>query len=197
MLFRSRQSAGADGPAYWRATSDGWQHRRTSQWHTIEDFADYPMVYVSWWEAEAFCTWADRRLPTEAEWEIAATYGPDGVRRPWFPWGDRDPVPSEAALDLRTTGTVPVGAHEQGAGPWGHRQLIGNVWEWTSSTFGPYPHFEPDAYRDNSEPWFYSRKVLRGGSWSTQNRYVRSTFRNYFQPFRQDVIAGFRTCARS
>ena len=88
-----------------------------------------------------------------------------------------------------------MSSYPEGDGPWGHRQLIGNVWEWTSSVFDPYPHFEPDAYRDNSEPWFGTRKVLRGGSWATQHRYVRSTFRNFFTADRRDVIAGFRTCA--
>ena len=191
-----RNQVGADTPTYWRKDVNGWLRRIGATWHAIEATADHPMVHVSWWEAQAWCTWAGRRLPTEAEWEVAATTGPDGTRRPWFPWGDRDPLPSEAALDGLTRGTVPVGAFSAGDGPWGHRQLIGNVWEWTSSTFEPYPLFEPDAYRDNSEPWFGTRKVLRGGSWSTRNRYVRSTYRNYFTPERRDVFAGFRTCAR-
>ncbi|MEM7272464.1 MAG: selenoneine synthase SenA [Actinomycetota bacterium] len=185
-----------DRPAYWRQGDGGWECRIGASWHPITEIADHPMVHVSWWEADAFCRWAGRRLPTEAEWEVAATTGPDGVRRPWFPWGDRNPGAAEAALDGRTGGTVPVGSFAAGDGPWGHRQLIGNVWEWTATTFQPYPHFEPDAYRDNSEPWFGTRKVLRGGSWATRNRYVRSTFRNYFTPDRRDVFAGFRTCAR-
>lgn len=189
-------TAGVDGPAYWRKVDGGWERRIGSTWQSITETADHPMIHVNWWEADAFCRWADRRLPTEAEWEVAATTGPDGVRRPWFPWGDRDPKPDEAALDGGRAGTVPVGALAAGDGPWGHRQLIGNVWEWTATTFEPYPHFEPDAYRDNSEPWFGSRKVLRGGSWATRNRYVRSTYRNYFTPDRRDVFAGFRTCAR-
>ncbi|MEO1065525.1 MAG: selenoneine synthase SenA [Actinomycetota bacterium] len=191
-----RGAAQAGTPAYWRQGGDGWERRIGSTWSPIEETADHPMIHVNWWEAEAFCTWADRRLPAEAEWEAAATTGPDGRRRPWFPWGERGPQPDEAALDGRTGGTVPVGALAAGDGPWGHRQLIGNVWEWTSSTFVPYPHFEPDAYRDNSEPWFHSRMVLRGGSWATRDRYVRSTYRNYFTPDRRDVFAGFRTCAR-
>lgn len=191
-----REANQVEAPAYWRRGPDGWERRVYDAWYPVAGYADHPMVHVSWWEAEAFCTWAGRRLPTEAEWEMAATTGPDGVKHWWFPWGDRDPVPGEAALDGLPGGTVPVNGCPGGDGPWGHRQLIGNVWEWTSSTFGPYPHFEPDAYRDNSEPWFGSRKVLRGGSWATRNRYVRSTFRNYFTPDRRDVFAGFRTCAR-
>ena len=191
-----RHSAAAVAPAYWRRSGDGWERRIDATWSSITETADHPMLHVNWWEAEAWCRWADRRLPTEAEWEAAATAGPGGVRRRWCPWGARSPRPDEAALDARMAGTVPVGALGAGDGPWGHRQLLGNVWEWTATTFGPYPHFEPDAYRDNSEPWFGTRKVLRGGSWATRSRYVRSTFRNYFTPDRRDVFAGFRTCAR-
>lgn len=193
MAWRSEHAIA--GAAYWRRGGDRWERRIGATWQPIEHTADHPMVHVAYWEAEAYCRWAGRRLPTEAEWEMAATTGPSGERRPWFPWGDRDPLPTEAALDGTTGGTVPVGAFAAGDGPWGHRQLLGNVWEWTSTTFGPYPHFEPDAYRDNSEPWFGSRKVLRGGSFATRNRYVRSTYRNYFTPDRRDVYAGLRTCA--
>lgn len=191
-----RKTEGTSFPAYWRRTGAGWERRIGATWRPIEETADHPMIHVSWHEANAWCTWADRRLPTEAEWEVAATTDPTGERRPWFPWGDRDPLPQEANLDGTTGFTAPVGAFPAGDGPWGHRQLIGNVWEWTSTTFEPYPHFEPDAYRENSEPWFGTRKVLRGGSWATRNRYVRSTFRNFFTPDRRDVYAGFRTCPR-
>ncbi len=185
-----------EGPAYWRRGHHGWERRIGVEWHPIAETSTHPMIHVCWWEADAYSRWAARRLPSEAEWEVAATTGPDGKRQPWFPWGDDSRHPTEAALDGRTGGTVPVGAFPTGDGPWGHRQLIGNVWEWTATTFEPYPHFEPDAYRDNSEPWFSTRKVLRGGSWVTRNRYVRSTFRNYFTPDRRDIFAGFRTCAR-
>jgi iron(II)-dependent oxidoreductase len=190
-----RSETRATQPAYWRRGTDGWERRVGANWRPIEETDDHPMVHASWWEAVAYCRWAGRRLPTEAEWEVAATTSPSGERHPWFPWGDRDPDTSEAALDGNTQTTAPVGAFAAGDGPWGHRQLIGNVWEWTSTTFQPYPHFEPDAYRDNSEPWFGTRKVLRGGSFATRNRYVRSTYRNYFTPDRRDVYAGFRTCA--
>ncbi len=190
-----RNETGADAPVYWRRGSDDWERRINATWSPVAHTADHPMLHVSWHEANAWCRWAGRRLPTESEWEMAATTGPTGDRQPWFPWGDRDPLPHEAALDGNTGGTVPVGAFAAGDGPWGHRQLIGNVWEWTSTTFGPYPHFEPDAYDQNSAPWFGTRKVLRGGSWNTRNRYVRSTFRNFFTPDRRDVFAGFRTCA--
>ncbi|MDH4171905.1 MAG: SUMF1/EgtB/PvdO family nonheme iron enzyme [Acidimicrobiia bacterium] len=190
-----RHEVGAAHPVYWRQDETGWQHRCFDEWRAVDQDADLAMVHVNWWEAQAYCTWAGRRLPTEAEWERAATTGADGVKQWWYPWGPRDAEPDDAALDGRSGGVVPVAAFAAGDGPWGHRQLIGNVWEWTASTFEPFPHFEPDAYRDNSEPWFHTRKVLRGGSWATRARYVRSTFRNYFEPDRRDVFAGFRTCA--
>ena len=194
--LRWRNQVGATAPVYWREGSHGWQRRVGATWVPTALTPHEPMVHVSWWEAQAFCAWAGRRLPTEAEWEVAATTAPTGERQPWFPWGCGEPTSATAALGRAPAGPARVDACGAGDGPWGHRQLIGNVWEWTSSTFEPYPHFEPDAYRDNSEPWFGSRKVLRGGSWATSSRYVRSTFRNYFEPHRRDVFAGFRTCAR-
>jgi iron(II)-dependent oxidoreductase len=90
---------------------------------------------------------------------------------------------------------VDVAAYPAGESAFGCRQLIGNLWEWTASTFLPYPNFEQDAYRDNSWPWFGSRKVLRGGAWATRSRLIRATLRNYFTPERRDVLAGFRTAA--
>ncbi|MDN5861089.1 MAG: SUMF1/EgtB/PvdO family nonheme iron enzyme, partial [Pseudonocardia sp.] len=92
-------------------------------------------------------------------------------------------------------GAGEVAANAPGYWGLGLHDMLGNVWEWTASTFRPYPNFEQDAYRDNSWPWFAEgRKVLRGGAWPTRARYVRTGFRNYFTPERRDVIAGFRTC---
>lgn len=203
-----RHEAAATQPAYWRQAEGGtagdWEHRVFTEWHDIEASEHNAMTYVNWHEAQAFCAWAGRRLPTEAEWEFAATTDSTGFKRYQFPWEeqygsantDHNPAPANrAALDGRTGGPVDITAFADGDGPWGHRQLFGNVWEWTSDTFEPYPSFEPDHYRENSEPWFGTRKMLRGGSWATRSRYVRGTFRNFFTPDRRDVIAGFRTCA--
>ena len=187
--WRWRRGAGAEHPVYWRRRDDGWQRRHFDRWVGLEPHR--PVAHLSWHEADAYCRWAGRRLPSEAEWELAATGHPK--RR--FPWGNDDPEPRHANLDWRAMGTMDVGGLPEGDGPFGCRQMSGNVWEWTATTFGPYPNFERDAYQDMSEPWFGSRKVLRGGAWATRSRFLRSTTRNYFTPDRRDVFAGFRTCA--
>lgn len=184
---------GAQHPLYWRRDGDGgWQRRHFDTWVELE--SGLPVSHVSWWEADAFCRWAGRRLPTEAEWEFAACSGKQP--KTTYPWGAQLPEPPLAATDWRTPGPVHVGACAAGDTPDGCRQLIGNVWEWTASDFVGYPNFERDAYHENSEQFFGRRKVLRGGAWATRGRYLRSTMRNYFTPERRDVVTGLRTCAR-
>jgi ergothioneine biosynthesis protein EgtB len=112
-----------------------------------------PAVHVSWYEADAWCRWAGRRLPAEVEWEAAAHQGASRG----FRWGD--------------------------------------VWEWTASTFRPYPGFVADPYRDYSQPWFGTHKVLRGASFATRARMRSAKFRNFYRPERDDVFCGFRSCA--
>jgi iron(II)-dependent oxidoreductase len=190
----------AEGPAYWRRrAAGGWERRDFDRWVPLEPHR--PVLHVNWHEAEAFCRWAGRRLPTEAEWEAAAALEPraDGTgysgRKRRFPWGDAAPTPARANLDARALGCVDVGALPAGDSAFGCRQMIGNVWEWTSSDFLPYPGFTPDMYSDYSQPWFRTHKVLRGGCWVTRARLLRNTWRNFYPPDRRDVWAGFRTCA--
>lgn len=192
--WRWRRDEDADRPLYWRRGGGGWLRRDFDRWVPLEP--DRPMIHVNWHEAEAFCRWADRRLPTEAEWEAAACLTADGDKRR-FPWGEDRPDPSRANLDGLRPGCVDVGALSDGDSPAGCRQMMGNVWEWTSSTFGPYPGFSPDPYEAYSRPWFGTRKVLRGGAWPTRGRMLRGTVRSYYTPDRRDVWAGFRTCPRS
>jgi iron(II)-dependent oxidoreductase len=161
--------------------------RRYDAWVPLD--AHRPAHCVNAHEADAWCRWAKRRLPTEAEWECAS-----GPAR--FPWGESPPTPERALLDLRAVEPCEVGAHAAGDSPHGLRQMIGNVWEWTATTFAPYPGFAPGPYRDYSQPWFGTHRVLRGGSFATRSRLLRRTWRNFFTPDRRDVLAGFRTCAR-
>ncbi len=195
-----RERRGAERPVYWQDERDG--AGMTRRYRALEALAPHaPMVFVTWFEAEAWCRWAGRRLPSEAEWEAAAVgvAAPDGTRladtRRRWPWGDEPPSPARANLDFAFDGPVDVAALGEGDSAFGCRQMIGNVWEWTSSDFLPFAGFSPDPYKDYSQPWFGTRKVLRGGGWATSARIARPAYRNFFTPDRNDVIAGFRTCA--
>ncbi len=186
------EESGHSAPIYWRKDSKGWQRREFDRWVPLEPHR--PVLHVSWHEAQAYCRWAKRRLPAEAEWELAATMQRDGTKAR-FPWGNDPPTPHHAHLDTRSLGCADVAAFPLGESAYGVRQLIGNVWEWTADDFQPYPGFSPDPYRDYSQPWFGDHKVLRGGCFVTRSRMIRSAYRNFYKPDRNDVWAGFRTCA--
>jgi iron(II)-dependent oxidoreductase len=196
--WRWRAGAGASHPVYWRsAGKDEWERRVFDQWVPLEP--DLPVIHVNWYEAEAYCRWAKRRLPTEAEWEMAASCEPaaDGGVAPLkrkYPWGGEPPTPELTNLDWRGGGCVPVSALSAGDSAFGVRQMIGNVWEWTATDFGPYPGFSAGPYKEYSAPWFGDHKVLRGGCWATRSRLIRNNYRNFYKPDRRDVWAGFRTC---
>ncbi|UYG07097.1 selenoneine synthase SenA [Halomonas sp. M4R1S46] len=197
-----RERRDLQAPLYWRkAAAGGWEERRFDRWQPLAPHR--PVVHVSFHEAEAWCRWAGRRLPSEAEWEVAASRepGPDGRSlapgKSRHPWGEAPPDGRLANLDGWQLGCLDVAALPEGDSAFGCRQMLGNVWEWTASPFGPFPGFEPDLYRDYSAPWFAEgRRVLRGGAWATRSRLIHNGYRNFFTPDRQDVLAGFRTCAR-
>src|SRR5262245_23132843 len=191
-----RQSSQAEHPVYWRREGAGrWLRRDFDRWLPLERHR--PVLHVNWYEAQAYCRWAGRRLPGEAEWELAAAAdvaaGQAGKRR--FPWGDDAPTPIHANLDWQAGGCVDVAALPAGDSAGGCRQMIGNIWEWTSGDFQAYPGFSADPYKEYSEPWFGTHKVLRGGCWATRARLLRNTWRNFYRPERRDIWAGFRTCA--
>lgn len=185
--WRWREAEAAASPRYWRREGSGWHTRRFDRWIPLDAFA--PMVHVSLHEALAYCRWAGRRLPTESEWEFAAT---NGGRDDRYPWGNASHA-EDANLDFRHLGPSSP-RMDPGRSALGLRQMIGGVWEWTSSPFTPYPGFQADPYRDYSQPWFDSHFVLRGGSFATRSRLVHSRLRNFYLPHRGDVFAGFRTC---
>jgi len=188
-------------PIYWRQADNdiGWQIRWFDLWQDMQ--ADVALVNVNWYEANAYCRWAKRRLPTELEWEVAASATPtkDGKRlsedKRYYPWGNDAYQSQYATFNGLTLGPGNVHAKAEGDSAFGCRQMLGNVWEWTSTTFAPYPGFTPDMYQDYSQPLFGKTKVLRGGCWATRSRMIRNTWRNYYGAERNDVFAGLRTCA--
>ncbi len=193
-----RTLAIAEHPIYWLGDGRAWRIRAFDRETELRPHR--PVCHVNWHEAEAYCRWANRRLPTEAEWEAAAAgEAADGAlarRKRVYPWGDAPPDPARANLDGHALGPVDVAACPAGDSAFGCRQMIGNVWEWTASDFEPYPGFSPDDYADYSQPWFgATHKVLRGGAWATRGRLANCAYRNFFVPERRDVFAGFRTCA--
>lgn len=195
-----RESEQATQPVYWRRDDGGaWQRRVFDHSRPLEP--NLPMMHVNYHEAAAYCRWAGRRLPTEAEWEFAASVGSAEAKQPLssekrrYPWGDEPPTVDRANLDWREGGTIAVDSLAAGDSADGCRQMIGNVWEWTATPFAPYPGFSPGPYRAYSQPWFGTHQVLRGGCWATRSRLIRNAYRNYYTPDRRDIWAGFRTCA--
>ncbi len=188
-----RAGEGVTAPLYWRRGDGAWRRRYYDREEILAD--DEPVTHVSWHEATAWCRWAGRRLPTEAEWEFAAATvrGMPGIKRR-YPWGDTAPATGNANLYGAVGRCASVGAFAAGDSAWGVRQMIGNVWEWTDDWFQPYPGFVRDPYAEYSEPWFGNHKVLRGGCHATSPGLIRNTWRNFYTPDRRDVFAGFRTC---
>jgi ergothioneine biosynthesis protein EgtB len=189
-----RRQAAVEHPLFWHREAGGWGECRFGVAIRLEPW--HPVVHVNWYEAEAWCRWAGRRLPSEAEWEMAATLEPAGGRKRRFPWGDEPPTAQHANLDYRAGGIIDVRALPAGDSPVGCRQMIGNVWEWVADTFAPYPGFVCDPYKEYSQPYFGQKKVLKGGGWTTRARLIRSTWRNFYPRHRRNVFAGFRTVAR-
>jgi iron(II)-dependent oxidoreductase len=155
-----RQTEGWERPLYW--TADGGVRRFNL---TVEREKELPVMHVSWFEADAFARWRGARLPTEFEWERAATHAPG----------------EPGNLDQLDFGPGP-------AGP-----FVGDCWEWTASEFDGYPGFDPYPYPEYSQVFFRSgMRVLRGASWATRRRVARTTFRNWDHPQRRQIFSGFR-----
>jgi iron(II)-dependent oxidoreductase len=181
-------------PKYWERTADGWTSRTMDLTSLVDP--SRPVCHVGFYEAEAFATWAGKRLPTEAEWEVAASWDPSTSSARVYPWGERF-TKGDANIDQLSFDTAPIGSYEQNYSPLGCYGMIGDVWEWTSSDFTGYPGFKSFPYEEYSETFFGSDyKVLRGGSWATRPGAIRNSFRNWDYPIRRQIFSGFR-CARS
>ena len=175
----------------------GWTSDLCAEWRlsTLEPLSHQrPVVHISWFEADAFARAHDARLPTESEWEKAATWDQETGRARAYPWGEDPPTPGvHANVDQLGGGPAPASAHPAGASPYGCLGMIGDVWEWTASDFSAYPGFVAYPYREYSEVFFGpDYKVLRGGSWATRARVITPTFRNWDFPLRRQIFAGLR-----
>ena len=177
-------------PGAWTADHAGeWRLGKLEPLHP-----DRPVVHVSWFEADAFAHSHGVRLPTEVEWEKAATWDQERYFALPYPWGNDPPIAGvHGNVDQLAGGTAPAGAYSAGASPYGCLGMIGDVWEWTASEFAGYPGFTAYPYREYSEPFFGAGyKVLRGGSWATRARIATPTFRNWDHPQRRQIFSGIR-----
>ena len=184
--------AGLSAPKYWNR--DG---TRTRFGHVEIVPADEPVQHVTFFEAEAYAAWAGARLPTEMEWEKACAWDPATGSRRRFPWGASEPTAALANLGGEALRPAPVGAYPAGASAYGAEQMLGDVWEWTTSPLRPWPGFAPMLYEQYSRPFFEGSgsgdyKVLRGGAWSVAANILRPSFRNWDHPIRRQIFSGVR-----
>lgn len=173
-------------PLHWKRRDDGWWRVDLRGARPVADVADEVLAHVTYFEAEAFASWSDARLPTEAEWEKAARWSPDGTQP------RSEPSPEAANVDQTAFGCSRVGA-ARWTSPLGARHMLGDVWEWTSSEFEAYPGFEAYPYDEYSKVFFGGDyRVLRGGSWATRPGCATATFRNWDHPYRRQIVSGIR-----
>ncbi|MGB3352372.1 MAG: ergothioneine biosynthesis protein EgtB [Mycobacterium sp.] len=187
-----RQQAGLAAPLFWNG--DG---TRTRFGHVEDIPGDEPVQHITFFEGQAYAAWAGARLPTEIEWEKACAWDPDSRSRRRYPWGAAQPTAELANLGGDALRPAPVGAYPAGASAYGAEQMLGDVWEWTTSPLRPWPGFTPMVYDRYSEPFFDGvgsgdYRVLRGGSWAVAAGILRPSFRNWDHPIRRQIFSGVR-----
>jgi ergothioneine biosynthesis protein EgtB len=205
------EDGGYEDFKYW--LSDGWDAVKKNKWQApmywekengrwmVQDFLgkrkinqNEPVYHVSFYEADAYCRWAGKRLPTEAEWEKAACWDEAKMRKTVFPWGNDVPTEKNSnLLESYLWSCSEIGSYPEGKSSYGCQQMIGDVWEWTSTEFAGYPGFKT-GFSEYNDKWFSNQKVLRGGSFGTPQMSIRGSYRNFFRLDERWLFSGFR-CA--
>ena len=203
------QDGGYETYKHW--LSDGWEKVKSNKWNSpmywekindewyVRDFLgirkinlNEPVCHVSYYEADAYCKWAGKRLPTEGEWEKAACWNEKKQEKMLFPWGNESPTEEKCnLLESYQWGSTEIGTYPDGISPSGCQQMIGDVWEWTSSEFTGYPGFK-SGFDEYNDKWFTNQKVLRGGSFGTPKMSIRGSYRNFFRLDERWLFSGFR-----
>ncbi|MGB9178956.1 MAG: SUMF1/EgtB/PvdO family nonheme iron enzyme [Pyrinomonadaceae bacterium] len=192
--WSSKEKEDWNAPLYW--TRDGGSWRVRAMFEEAELPLAHPVTGISFHEAEAYARFRGKRLPTEAEWEKAASWDAERERKRLYAWGDKTPTTQLANFNFHFWGTTPVGIFSEGASPYGCLDMTGNVWEWTSTPFEAYPGFKAFPYTEYSEVWFDGdHRVLKGGSWATRAPLLRTSFRNFFRRQFRIAFAGLRCAA--
>jgi len=188
-----RTSVDIEAPQGWNRNAAGeWAQTMFGRIRPLDPTE--PVIHISYWEAEAFAAFEGGRLPSEPEWAKAANWGPEAVRARTYPWGETHPTSAHANIDQSGWGPAPVGSYPQGASAYGVEQMLGDVYEWTSSPFAPYPGYSTFPYPEYSEVFFGEEnfRVLRGASWATSSCVARNSFRNWDYRQRRQILSGTR-----
>jgi ergothioneine biosynthesis protein EgtB len=194
------EAGGYHNPNWWSAAGWKWLHQQVTQplyWSDHPCWNNHPVCGVSWYEAEAYARFVGKRLPTEAEWEKAASWDVENRVRGTYPWGEAALDSDRCNHDNVFSQTTPVDAYPDGQSTYGLYDTLGNVWEWTASVFHGYEGFVSYPYAGYSKVYFDGQhQILKGGSWATRPWALRCSFRNWYHPGVRQILAGFR-CARS
>jgi len=169
------------------SSTESYMHFR--DYYGVSEFGDYPVIFMDWNKAKTYCEWTDRRLPTEAEWEKAAR----GTDANLYPWGDEIASNNYLNFNVRVGDTTKVGSYPNGASVYGALDMAGNVFEWVSSLYEPYPYYSNDGRENLTSPGF---RVLRGGAWDLPYYYASTARRTRYNPTTSQPNLGFR-CASS